>query len=162
MVFATAVRLLGNASDAEDAAQTVFLRAFQQFEALDGNPAAPGWLKTTTRDVCLNHLSRYRSRWRLFSEMTGRDDETDGSYAATLASPSPQVDDLEEADEAARIERAKYSAARTSTVVQSPSMTRAGRPVMPASSGLIWAIGEWSCARTNRKWSPLRSPRRVQ
>ena len=28
MVFATAVRLLGNAADAEDAAQTVFLKAF--------------------------------------------------------------------------------------------------------------------------------------
>ena len=31
MVFATAVRLLGNPSEAEDVAQTVFLKAFERF-----------------------------------------------------------------------------------------------------------------------------------
>ena len=51
MVFATAVRLIGNAADAEDAAQTVFLRAFQRFGELHDNPAAAGWLKTTTRNA---------------------------------------------------------------------------------------------------------------
>src|SRR5690349_4429420 len=69
MVFATAVRLLGNPTDAEDAAQTVFLRAFERYSQIAGNPEVPGWLKTTTRNVCLNHLSRYRARWRFFSEM---------------------------------------------------------------------------------------------
>ena len=69
MVFATAVRLLGNAVEAEDVAQTVFLRAFQRFEQLGSNPAAAGWLKTVTRNACLNHLSRYRARWRFFSEL---------------------------------------------------------------------------------------------
>ncbi len=34
MVFATAVRLLGNAAEAEDVAQTVFLKAFQRFDAI--------------------------------------------------------------------------------------------------------------------------------
>src|SRR5579862_1087836 len=72
MVFATAVRLLGNATDAEDAAQTVFLRAFERFSQLDSRTAA-GWLKTTTRNVCLNYLSRYRSRWRFFSELDAAD-----------------------------------------------------------------------------------------
>lgn len=69
MVFATAVRLLGNAADAEDAAQTVFLKAFQRYEEIGSSPAAAGWLKTATTNVCLNHLSRYRARWRFFSEM---------------------------------------------------------------------------------------------
>ena len=81
-------------------------QAFQRFEEIGASPAAAGWLKTVTTNLCLNHLSRYRSRWRLFSEMTGRDDEREGSYAATLASSSSQGDDLEQADEAARIERA--------------------------------------------------------
>src|SRR5258706_11303465 len=70
MVFATAVRLLGNRVEAEDVAQTVFLRAFQRFEQIGASPAAAGWLKTVTRNACLNHLSRYRTRWRLFSQMT--------------------------------------------------------------------------------------------
>jgi RNA polymerase sigma-70 factor, ECF subfamily len=69
MVFATAVRLLGNPADAEDVAQTVFLRAFQRFDVIGTSLAAAGWLKTTTRHLCLNHLSRYRKRWRFFSEL---------------------------------------------------------------------------------------------
>jgi RNA polymerase sigma-70 factor (ECF subfamily) len=89
MVFATAVRLLGNAADAEDAAQTVFLKAFQRFEEIGSSPAAPGWLKTTTTNVCLNHLSRYRARWRLFSEMgdgqPDMPDFADGLPSADLA-----------------------------------------------------------------------------
>lgn len=71
LVFATAVRLLGNAADAEDVAQAVFLKAFERFSTLDGNPSAPGWLRTVARNLSLNHLSRYRSRWRLFSELLG-------------------------------------------------------------------------------------------
>ena len=97
MVFATAVRLLGNAADAEDAAQTVFLRAFQRFEEIGSSPTAAGWLKTTTTNVCLNHLSRYRARWRFFSEMG--DGEAGGpDYADALAAADPApLDRLEQA-----------------------------------------------------------------
>ena len=88
MVFATAVRLLGNAADAEDAAQTVFLKAFQRFDEIGSSPAAAGWLKTATTNACLNHLSRYRARWRFFSEMeTG--DPAAPAYAEALASDDP-------------------------------------------------------------------------
>jgi RNA polymerase sigma-70 factor (ECF subfamily) len=104
MVFATAVRLLGRAADAEDAAQTVFLRAFQRYDEVVTSPAAAGWLRTTTRNVCLNHLARYRSRWRLFSELTdeGRADYGDGIAADLL----PVVEQLERADLAAALEHA--------------------------------------------------------
>lgn len=77
MVFATAVRLLGNASEAEDVAQTVFLRAFERGEAIVRSPAAGGWLKTVTTNLCLNHLSRYRKRWLLFSELPRMEKESD-------------------------------------------------------------------------------------
>ena len=30
---------------------------------------SPGWLRTVTRNACLNLLTRQRSRWRLFSEL---------------------------------------------------------------------------------------------
>lgn len=97
MVFATAVRLLGNAADAEDAAQTVFLRAFQRFEDIGSSPAAAGWLKTTTTNVCLNHLSRYRARWRFFSEM-GDGDAGSPEFSEGLASADPApLDRLERA-----------------------------------------------------------------
>src|SRR5215212_3041411 len=80
MVFATAVRLLSNPAEAEDVAQTVFLRAFQRFDEIGASPTAPGWLKTVTRNMCLSHLSRYRKRWRLFSELTTTDEGGDVEF----------------------------------------------------------------------------------
>lgn len=104
MVFATAVRLLGNHAEAEDVAQTVFLKAFERFEGLRISPTAGGWLKTVTTNLCLNHLSRYRRRWRFFSEL-----DTDDTVptAEGIVSPTSSVaDDLERADEATRLEQA--------------------------------------------------------
>jgi RNA polymerase sigma-70 factor, ECF subfamily len=69
MVYATALRLLGNPAEAEDVAQTVFLKAFERFDQIGTSPTAPGWLKTVTTNECLNHLTRYRNRWRFFSEL---------------------------------------------------------------------------------------------
>ena len=107
MVFATAVRLLGNPTDAEDAAQTVFLRAFQRSAELVGNPAAGGWLKATTRNICLNHLSRYRARWRFFSEMD--DPGSDTRYEDALESKVLRALEPEHADRDERIEQALHS-----------------------------------------------------
>src|SRR6266487_2866716 len=94
MVYATAVRLLRTPVEAEDVAQIVFLRAFQRFDQIGASPAAAGWLKTVTRNTCLNHLSRYRSRWRFFSEL-GRSDSRDSRATdelALVATHSPAVD----------------------------------------------------------------------
>jgi RNA polymerase sigma-70 factor, ECF subfamily len=69
MVFSTAARLTGNDAHAEDIAQDVFLRAYEHFSHLRDSPTAGGWLKTVTTNLTLNHLTRYRKRWRLFSEL---------------------------------------------------------------------------------------------
>jgi RNA polymerase sigma-70 factor (ECF subfamily) len=107
MVFATAVRLLGSRVDAEDAAQTVFLKAFERFDEIGASPTVAGWLKTVTTNVCLNHLSRYRSRWRFFSELDSPTDEGGTtSFESRLASDDPHASNLEAADEHARLERA--------------------------------------------------------
>jgi RNA polymerase sigma-70 factor (ECF subfamily) len=105
MVYATAVRLLGNPAEAEDVAQTVFLKAYQRFHEIGGSPAAAGWLKTVTKNICLNHLSRYRARWRFFSELEDGDEIREGHPAAVASGASP-VADLELADERERLERA--------------------------------------------------------
>ena len=106
MVFATAVRLLGNREEAEDVAQTVFLKAFEQFHTLDGNPAAGGWLRTVARNACLNHLSRYRSRWRFFSELKRPDDADDADFEASIESAESPARDLQLADDRERLEQA--------------------------------------------------------
>lgn len=106
MVFATAVRLLGAPADAEDIAQTVFLRAFERFDDIGSSPAAGGWLKTVARNACLNHLSRYRGRMRLFSEMERPDGGPveDEPWLANRPSNAGAAEDEEERLEA--VERA--------------------------------------------------------
>ena len=105
MVFGTAVRLLGSPFEAEDVAQTVFLKAFERFDDLGSSPTAPGWLKTVTTNACLNHLSRYRDRWRLFSELS-RPDRDELEFGDRLPAEGSVVRDLEEADRNARLEQA--------------------------------------------------------
>lgn len=107
MVFATAVRLLGNATDAEDVAQTVFLRAFEHFDRIGGSPAAAGWLRTVARNVCLNHLARYRSRWRFFSELGSRDEPgSEGDYGSSLPAESRAESGVERTELQNALERA--------------------------------------------------------
>jgi len=107
MVFATAVRLVGSPTEAEDIAQTVFMRAFQRFEEIGPSPTAGGWLKTVTRNVSLNHLTRYRRRWRFFSELAAPDataDEIDPSERLAVAPAAS--DALERSELHEQVERA--------------------------------------------------------
>jgi RNA polymerase sigma-70 factor, ECF subfamily len=104
MVFATAVRLLGREADAEDVAQTVFLRAFERFGQLASSPAAAGWLKTVTTNLCLNHLSRYRARWQFFSEMSPALDSSPLTARVALMASAPE--ELERRERQERLERA--------------------------------------------------------
>jgi RNA polymerase sigma-70 factor (ECF subfamily) len=92
LVYASAVRLLAHEADAEDIAQTVFLRAYERFAELRGQPTVAGWLKTVTTNLCLNHLERYRARWRFFSEL-GEDDGAAFEPAADGPAPEQALDD---------------------------------------------------------------------
>jgi RNA polymerase sigma-70 factor (ECF subfamily) len=101
-VFATAIRLLGRSAEAEDVAQTVFLKAFERFGEVERHPAAGAWLRTVTTNLCLNHLSRYRARWQFFSELDGPAGEG-SSWADTIPAPEPAA--AGEAEATARAER---------------------------------------------------------
>ena len=96
MVFTTAVRLLGNEADAEDISQVVFLKAYEHFDHMAQNPAAGGWLKAVATNLSLNHLTRYRSRWKLFTDLSSEDSETD--YVDSLPAPPLMEKELAEAD----------------------------------------------------------------
>ena len=103
MVFATAVRLLGREADAEDVAQTVFLRAYERFAELSDSPQVAGWLKTVTTNLCLNHLSRYRARWQFFGDLEGPESSALLERMTLLAS-GPE--ELERVERQQRLERA--------------------------------------------------------
>jgi RNA polymerase sigma-70 factor (ECF subfamily) len=79
MVYTTAARLLGDETQAEDIAQEVFIKAYERWDDLRTSPAAGGWLKTVATNMSINHLQRYRKRWRFFSEMTRPDDNAGGA-----------------------------------------------------------------------------------
>jgi RNA polymerase sigma-70 factor (ECF subfamily) len=107
MVFATAVRLLGDPAEAEDVSQIVFLRAFQRFHEIGPSATAPGWLKTVTRNTCLNHLTRYRRRWRLFSELAPRSQgDLEFDFASTLVAEGSSSLELEQSGRREQLERA--------------------------------------------------------
>ena len=86
MVFTTAARLMGNDTQAEDIAQEVFLKAHEHFDDLKKSPTAGGWLKTVATNLSLNYLTRYRRRWRFFSELKPAGAE---ESAAPLEMPAP-------------------------------------------------------------------------
>jgi RNA polymerase sigma-70 factor (ECF subfamily) len=87
MVFSTAARITGRDGPAEDIAQQVFLKAYENFAQLQTSPAAGGWLKTVARNLALNHATRYRRRWRFFSELRTDDDDD-----ADMDIPQPEGD----------------------------------------------------------------------
>jgi RNA polymerase sigma-70 factor (ECF subfamily) len=105
MVYTTAVRLLGNEAQAEDISQDVFLKAFEHWGNLQTSETAGGWLKTVTTNLSINHLQRYRKRWRFFSEFTRHDDDGD-EQAVEFASPDNFLEELGQADRRAWVERA--------------------------------------------------------
>ncbi|MBT5925230.1 MAG: RNA polymerase sigma factor [Verrucomicrobia bacterium] len=100
MVFGCAVRMLGNRTEAQDIAQETFLRAFKHFGSLREEPAVRGWLKTVTRNLCLNHLTRYRSRWSFISDWRkpGSDDQ-EWDPLDSIPSPTPDKSEAERSDE---------------------------------------------------------------
>jgi RNA polymerase sigma-70 factor (ECF subfamily) len=107
MVFSTAARLTGNHAQAEDIAQEVFLKAYARFDTLGASPSAVGWLRTVARNLALNHLQRYRRRWRFFSEFV-RGDSPDGRDEGPVDFPALDhfQDGIDQAERRAWLERA--------------------------------------------------------
>jgi RNA polymerase sigma-70 factor (ECF subfamily) len=106
MVYTTAVRLLGNEAQAEDISQDVFLKAFEHWGNLQTSATAGGWLKTVTTNLSINHLQRYRKRWRFFSEITRHNDDNGDAQEVEFASPDNFLEGLGQADRRAWVERA--------------------------------------------------------
>ena len=68
MVFSVSARIVGNLTDAEDITQEVFIKAYKHFPQLRNSNTIGGWLRTVATNLSINHLNRYRARWRFFSE----------------------------------------------------------------------------------------------
>lgn len=106
LVYTTAFRLLGREAEAEDIAQEVFLKAYTHFGELASSPTAGGWLRTVARNLSLNHLTRYRNRWRFFSELEAEGEEDGGGFAARLPAPDTHQQSVDTADQRELLEAA--------------------------------------------------------
>ena len=106
MVFTTAVRLTANEAEAQDIAQEVFLKAYARWAELSTSPTAGGWLKTVTTNLCLNHLTRYRNRWKFFSEMFSGEEEDEDKPLLDVGIAERTTEELNAEDERAVLEDA--------------------------------------------------------
>ncbi len=105
MVYSTAARLTGNEAQAEDIAQEVFIKAHDHFDMLRTSPTAGGWLKTVATNLSLNHLSRYRNRWKFFSEFK-REDAASDDPDVDFAAPDAFFSNVDATERRAWVERA--------------------------------------------------------
>ena len=105
MVFSTAYRLTSNQAQAEDISQEVFLKAYEHFDAIGSSPTAGGWLKTVATNLSLNHLQRYRKRWRFFSEFK-KEEDSDDSPEVEFSAPDTFFQGIDAHERRERIEAA--------------------------------------------------------
>jgi RNA polymerase sigma-70 factor (ECF subfamily) len=107
MVFSTSARLVRNDAQAEDISQEVFIKAHEHFEMLSTSPSAGGWLKTVATNLSLNHLQRYRNRWRFFSELGGATGSGgEETPEVEFAAPDTFFDDVNAEERRAVVEEA--------------------------------------------------------
>ena len=83
------------------------MRAYAHFDELRGSTTSGGWLKTVATNLAINHLQRYRRRWRLFSEMeSSQDDEGDSAPGIEFPVPDSMPAELDTEQHRALIEDA--------------------------------------------------------
>jgi RNA polymerase sigma-70 factor (ECF subfamily) len=104
MVFSTSARLVRNDAQAEDISQEVFIKAHEHFEMLSTSPTAGGWLKTVATNLSINHLQRYRNRWKFFSEFAPAGEED--SPAVEFAAPDTFFEGVDADERRAWVEEA--------------------------------------------------------
>jgi RNA polymerase sigma-70 factor (ECF subfamily) len=74
---------------------------------LSTSPTAGGWLKTVATNLSLNHLQRYRNRWRFFSELGGRGDSgEEDAPAVEFAAPDTFFEGVDADERRAWVEEA--------------------------------------------------------
>lgn len=80
-VYNLAYRMLGNAEDAEDASQEIFLRAYTRLASFDRARRFSTWLLSIGSNYCIDRLRRRRFAWLTLD---------DAAFALPSAEPGPE------------------------------------------------------------------------
>lgn len=89
-MYNLAYRMVGNASDAEDLLQEIFLLAFNKLSSYQGQSALGTWLYRVATNRCLDHL---RSRAKRYQTMTDSlDDKESLAPRAEKDTPAERMD----------------------------------------------------------------------
>jgi RNA polymerase sigma-70 factor (ECF subfamily) len=91
-VYNLCYRMLGNAAEAEEAAQEAFLRAYTHLRSYDPQRPFHSWLLSIASHYCIDRLRRRRITWLpLEDEIVAPDGSTEfGAVGLTNDSPNPE------------------------------------------------------------------------
>ncbi|MBN1293427.1 MAG: sigma-70 family RNA polymerase sigma factor [Candidatus Latescibacteria bacterium] len=60
-VYSTAIRLLGNAQDAEDAVQETFIKVFKNIHMFRGDSSVFTWIYRISVNICIEHMRKKKN-----------------------------------------------------------------------------------------------------
>lgn len=92
-VYNLAYRMLGNAVEAEDAAQETFLRAYTRLDTYDSDRKFSSWLLAIASNYCIDRVRQRRFRWLSLDELPS------WRWLASSSQPEEAVIRGEERDE---------------------------------------------------------------
>jgi RNA polymerase sigma-70 factor (ECF subfamily) len=88
-VYNLAYRMLGDAGEAEEAAQETFLRAYTHLRSYDPQRPFRSWLLSIGSHYCIDRLRRRRITWLSFEDEIAAPDGSTGFAEVRLTSSSP-------------------------------------------------------------------------
>ena len=94
-VYNLCYRMLGNAEDAEDAAQETFLRAYQSLKRFDPNRSFSTWLLSIAAHYCIDRIRRQRYRIISFEELPYLDVADDSPGVETRLSHKQEQEQIQ-------------------------------------------------------------------
>jgi RNA polymerase sigma-70 factor (ECF subfamily) len=89
-VYNLSYRMLGNASEAEEAAQEAFLRAYTHLRSYDPNRPFRSWLLSIASHYCIDQLRRRRINWLSLEDEIAAPGDPGDPVHIRLASDRPR------------------------------------------------------------------------
>jgi len=103
-VYNQAYRMLGNAEDAEETAQDIFLKIYNSLDDFRGDSKMTTWIYRITSNECISRLRKKQLDARSFDEPVGEDGATIGDF---IASDCATPEEILASEDACRLIRDK-------------------------------------------------------